>query len=399
MTRQLAFLLPIALVVSCGSNNFMPASLVTTAPRGTLDLGPFAPSGAVFTFAENASGGTLTPQGTYTAGSHGNVLDRVTGKKGSVTATIEVNVGAELTVFPPMVALPPLGTVDFAASGGSESGFAFSLPSGSNGTMDGSLYRAGSSGPATDTVQVTDSLGNMAQAHITVGGSAALSPATASVPPRGSVSFNVSGGSGPFVFALSSNASGGSINPVSGAYTAGPLGSVTDVVTATDSLGNSTSASVAVGASLTISPGSVSVRETKQASFAAAGGAGPYVFSLSSNQSGQPTIVTQGPSGATGLYTPGAVLNTVDTVTVTDANGNTANATVEVVPYNAQVQLVSLGGATTGTFTLTYQGQTTAALPANATAAQVRVALDGLPTIGGVGGTVTVSQSEHAQAC
>lgn len=52
--------------------------------------------------------------------------------------------------------------------------------------------------------------------------------------------------------------------------------------------------------------------------------------------------------------------------------------------------------ATSGTFTLNYNGATTAPLPFNATAGQVEAALNGLTTIGGVGGTASVTASGKA---
>lgn len=55
-------------------------------------------------------------------------------------------------------------------------------------------------------------------------------------------------------------------------------------------------------------------------------------------------------------------------------------------------QAISVSGIT-GTFTLTYEGQTTAPLAINATAADVQTALNALPTISGVGGSVTVTKS------
>lgn len=47
--------------------------------------------------------------------------------------------------------------------------------------------------------------------------------------------------------------------------------------------------------------------------------------------------------------------------------------------------------ATAGTFTLSFEGQSTTALPFNATAAEVEAGLNALSTIGGAGGTATVS--------
>lgn len=56
-----------------------------------------------------------------------------------------------------------------------------------------------------------------------------------------------------------------------------------------------------------------------------------------------------------------------------------------------EVQRVTLHGVTGGDFTLTYSGQTTAAIPFNATAAQVRSALVSLSNIGGVNEVQTVT--------
>src|SRR5260370_26245944 len=54
-------------------------------------------------------------------------------------------------------------------------------------------------------------------------------------------------------------------------------------------------------------------------------------------------------------------------------------------------QIVTVTGAS-GTFTLTFNGQTIGALAFNATAAQVQSALNGLSSIGMVGGSVTVTK-------
>jgi autotransporter-associated beta strand protein len=59
----------------------------------------------------------------------------------------------------------------------------------------------------------------------------------------------------------------------------------------------------------------------------------------------------------------------------------------------SEIQTVTLGGSNSGTFTLSFGGYTTSALSATATAAQVQAALNALPSIGGVGGSVTVSRT------
>jgi len=61
--------------------------------------------------------------------------------------------------------------------------------------------------------------------------------------------FTATGGSGSgYSWSFGTNNSGGSINTSTGAYTAGPTGSVTDTVKVTDSLGNSATSSITVTA-------------------------------------------------------------------------------------------------------------------------------------------------------
>jgi large repetitive protein len=61
-----------------------------------------------------------------------------------------------------------------------------------------------------------------------------------------------------------------------------------------------------------------------------------------------------------------------------------------------EIQRVTVGGATFGSFTLSFKGQTTGQLAFNATAGQVQTALNNLSTIGGVGGSVTVTRIGNA---
>ena len=60
-----------------------------------------------------------------------------------------------------------------------------------------------------------------------------------------------------------------------------------------------------------------------------------------------------------------------------------------------EVQTLTVGGSSAGTFSLTFNGQTTSALSATATAAEVQAALDSLSSIGGVGGFVAVTQNAN----
>ncbi|HJZ58946.1 MAG TPA: autotransporter-associated beta strand repeat-containing protein, partial [Gemmataceae bacterium] len=59
----------------------------------------------------------------------------------------------------------------------------------------------------------------------------------------------------------------------------------------------------------------------------------------------------------------------------------------------SEVQTVTVTGSTTGTFTLTFNGQTTNPIAAVAAASMVQNELNALSSIGGVGGSVSVTQS------
>jgi Zn-dependent metalloprotease len=146
--------------------------------------------------------------------------------------------------------LPPRGHLTFAASGGSSTARTWSLTTNASGaTIDAhsGVYMAGAAGNATDVVKVTDSAGNSVTENVAVTAGVSISPATASAVPGATISFSANGGSGTgFVWSLTTHASGGAINASTGVYTAGPTGSVTDVVQVTDSLGNLASASIPI---------------------------------------------------------------------------------------------------------------------------------------------------------
>ncbi len=234
-----------------------------------------------------------------------------------------------LAITPASPLVPPRGSVAFTASGGSGAGFTWSLTTNASaGSITGAgVYTAGQTGSVTDVVQVTDSLGKTATRSVTVTAGVSISPAAASTAPKGSFTFAASGGSGAgFTWSLATNASGGSIT-AGGGYTAGPAGSVTDVVQVTDSLGNVASRDVAVTAAVSISPVTASVAPTGSQTFSASGGSGGsgYTWSLVTNASGGSV------NASTGAYTAGPTGNVTDVVQVTDSLGNTATASVTVM--------------------------------------------------------------------
>ena len=156
-----------------------------------------------------------------------------------------------LAIQPASLSVPPKGQTTLTASGGSGTGFTWALvTNASGGSINATTgaYTAGATGSVTDVVKVTDSLSNTTTRNVSVTAGVSITPASPSTSPGGGVAFSASGGSNSgFTWAMATNASGGSINASSGAYTAGATGSVTDVVRATDSLGNVATANVTVG--------------------------------------------------------------------------------------------------------------------------------------------------------
>ncbi|MDB5307092.1 MAG: hypothetical protein JWO38_1294 [Gemmataceae bacterium] len=110
--------------------------------------------------------------------------------------------------------------------------------------------------------------------------------------------------------------------------------------------------------------------------------------SVSVTLGGTPTA----PGGSTYLVTfdtqPGAPEPQITAASVTAYTG----VVLPGGPTTSEQQSVTVTG-TSGTFTLTFQGQTTAQIPFNVTPASLAAALNTLPSIGGVGGSVTVTQS------
>jgi N-acetylneuraminic acid mutarotase len=335
-------------------------------PLGTLQFTATGGNGHYgWTVSTNNSGGSITSGGLYTAGTNGgtsSVTDVVTltdTLNNSVTATVTVGPGVSMS--PTTVSLFPLQSQTFTAAGGDGEYTWTVSTNNSNGsiTSDG-VYTAGVAGGtlgATDVVQVEDSLGNFATATVTIGAGISISPATVSLPPRGSQTFTASGGSGlGYSWSLPTNNSGGSIDPSTGAYLAGPTPSVTDVVQVIDSLGNTATQSVAIGPGITITPAGVAVRAGTTRTFTATGGSGAgYTWSLTSGESGGSI------ESSSGAYQAGTIAG-VDVIEVTDPLGNTASttATVSLLFAAFEFDVTSAGRGATVRATLTVYNDTEA---------------------------------------
>jgi len=338
-----------------------PAALAAP-PGGTLTLVAVGGSGAGYhyTFTSNASGGTLdATTGVYVAGSTTDVIDGVeaTDSLGN-TASAAIAVGGALVVNPASPTVAPRGHVIFTAAGGSGAGFTFVLTTNASGATIGAStgsYTAGSTGNVQDVVTVTDTLHNAAHVTISVGDGLHLTPTVVNTAPLAQMTFTVSGGSGVgYGFALTGNTSLGAINQTTGAYTVGAVGGGTDVVTVTDSLGNTATAQIHVAGALTAAVASTTSPPRGSLTIAVSGGAAPLAYALGTNGSGGSI------NAATGAYTAGALGSTTDVITVRDANGATVTVTVHVGPgvtvapvagpvQTAQLKtLVASGGSGTG---------------------------------------------------
>ncbi len=330
------------------------ATQLFTAAGGT---GPY-----VFTIHTNNSGGSLVDHGngtaTYTVGATPSVTDfiRVTDSV-AATADAEVDVGTypPLTIAPTTATVSPLGSHTFVGSGGRGTRTYSLFVNNSGGSVNSStgVYTAGSTPDCSDTVRVSDTFSGTADAVVTVGPGVSISPTSVTKAPLGTQTFTASGGSGTgYVFAFNDNQSGGSINSSTGAYIAGSV-ALDDVVTVTDSLGNS---SVAESGDATvhippvaISPPSITLAPRAHHNFTAAGGSGTGItFSFVTNNSG-------GSIDSSGHYIAGATGGVTDAIQAIDSLGNTGACIITVGP-NLSISPASVTKAPRASQTFSHAG-------------------------------------------
>ncbi len=323
-------------------------SMVTLAPQQSQAFTASGGSGIgyVWALATNASGGTMSSAGVYTAGAMGDVTDviSVTDSLGA-HAKATVMVTSALAIDPTSVMLDPLTSQTFTASGGSGTGFVWGfITNASGGTLsaDG-VYTAGATNHVTDVVSVTDSLGNSSTATVTVGtpvAPLAISPSDVALNVGATQVLRAVGGSGlANLWAVETNRSGGHFTTVgsqcertfahrnSSCYTAGPIAGVTDVIRVTDSLGDMAWAMVRVtfvAPPLVVSPQDVTLAPKATQTFtASAGSLTGYMWAFVGNASG-------GTLSTAGAYVAGSTGGVTDVVGVTDSLGAHATATVNV---------------------------------------------------------------------
>lgn len=236
-----------------------------------------------------------------------------------------------VVITPNAITVAAENTVAFTASGGSGS-YSYSIFSGSGSVLSttGNYTAPLSAGSAV--VRVIDGQGQYADALITINNALQISPTNQSLGINTTQAFSTTGGVPPITFSIVSGV--GAINASSGVYTApGVAGTAT--LRATDALSNISNATVSVFASLGISPATASISINGSVSFSAAGGTGPYVFSIFS---GSGAI-----NSSSGVFTAPAVAGTT-VVRVTDAASAIADATISII--NAPPMISSIANQT-----------------------------------------------------
>ncbi|MBV9493437.1 MAG: carboxypeptidase regulatory-like domain-containing protein, partial [Acidobacteria bacterium] len=183
-------------------------------------------------------------------------------------------------------------------------------------------------------------------------------------------------------------------NAQSVTYTAGSAGSAVLSLTVTSASGCQTvgTATVpvnAIPAAPTITPaGSAAFCTGSSVTLTSSSATGNQWY-LNGNPIGGATSQTYVAS-ATGNYTvvatTGGCPSAPSAATVVTQNAPPAAPTIAI----SNLQNLTVSGSS-GSFTLTFNGQTTTALAFNASAGSIQAQLGSLPTIGGVGGTVSVT--------
>lgn len=348
----------------------------------------FSATGGIppYTFSKLSGDGIIAADGEYTApAAPGNAVIRVTDSDGT-TSDANVTINNVLSISPAAVSLSVNNTQTFTSSGGIPP-YVFSVVEGtSGGSVVGATgaYTAPSGvGSGTYHVRVTDSAGTTSDATVTLSGPLAISPNEKTLAIGDpDFQFTASGGVPPYTYSKLSGlgsivASGASL----GTYTV-PGSSGGAVVRVTDSLSNTSDATITITNALQISPTAKTLAVNNSFdSFTATGGTPPYSYSVVEGVAGGSVIA------GSGAYTAPANSGTYH-VRVTDSLSHTSEATITVngalsisptsatLAINATQNFTATGGVAPYVFSRTGGGTIADGLytaPSSATTATVTV--------------------------
>jgi hypothetical protein len=303
-----------------------------------------------------ATGGTITADGRYTAGSTSGTY-KVKGRyrngktDSAIVAISPLPPGPVLTrinVTPITAALQPGATQQFAATGVMSDGSGTSVTvtwAATGGTVTGSGLYTAPSGPGTYLVIATEQTGTLADtAQVTVGAppptlaAVILTPATASLEFGRTQQFSAVGqlsdGSSASI-AVTWSATGGTVN-ASGLYTAGnTVGNFRVIASSANGLADTSAVTVTSPTitAISLTPATVSLQSGQTQQF--------NVSATLSNGGTQtnPAVTwnaTGGAINATGLYTAGATAGTFRVIaTSTNGRADTSAVTIAALTVTA----------------------------------------------------------------
>jgi hypothetical protein len=251
------------IVVTPASSSVEIGKTQSFGAAGLDQFGAAMATATTFTWAA-AGGGAIDSGGTFTATTAGGPFS-ITASAGAMTGQAAVTVldrGPTVATAATATPNPVVGTTTTLAVLGADDGGEASLTylwaatgagavtfsrNGDNAAKS-TVASLATPGSYSFSVTIRDTNANSATSTVAVSALAAMAiaPASATVEPGGTKSFQVMGGSGSgYTWSLPENRSGASITSA-GIYTAGTQGGVTDSIQATDSLVNVALATVTV---------------------------------------------------------------------------------------------------------------------------------------------------------
>lgn len=293
---------------------------LTTAPlisvENSTDLTTITPTlQAPLTYEIVEGTGTIIGDTFTPSPSGGTVIIAIKDANG-VIQHVKFEVAPALAVEPAQTQLSEDSVFDFSGSAGVPP-YTYSA---TGGTIDSGGIFSPDPGATSATVTVTDSLNNTKTLTITINPPLTSTATLTTIAANNSSTVSGQDGVGPYTYSMSSGP--GSVNATTGVYTPGSSG--TGVIRVQDSLGRNVSQTITVEAALSINPDTHRILVNGSRTFSGANGVGPYTYTIGAGSTGSVGV-------STGAYVAPAAPAT-EQVIVTDSLGNTATATITVVP-------------------------------------------------------------------